>query len=38
MQETQVRFMSGENLLEKDRLPIVVFLEFPCDSAGKEST
>ena len=36
MQETPVRFVGGEDPLEKDRLPTPVFLGFPCDSAGKE--
>ena len=38
MQETLVRFLDWEDLLEKDRLPTSVFLGFPCGSAGKEST
>ena len=37
MQETPVRFLDWEDPLEKDRLPIPVFLSFPCGSAGKES-
>ena len=39
MQETPVRFLGQEDLLEKgrDRLPTPVFLDFHCDSAGKES-
>ena len=39
MQETSVRFLGQEDLLEKgrDRLPTPVFLDFHCDSAGKES-
>ena len=37
MQETLIRFLGWENLLEKDRLPTPVFLGFPCGSAGKES-
>ena len=38
MQETPVRFLYEEDLLETDRLPSPVFLGFPCGSAGKEST
>ena len=40
IQETPVRFLGREDLLEKgrDRLPIPVFSGFPCGSAGKEST
>ena len=38
MQETLVRFLGREDLLERDRLPTPVFLGFPCDSDGKEST
>ena len=38
MQETQVRSLGREDLLEKDRLPTPVFLGFPGGSAGKEST
>ena len=43
MQETPVRFQGREKPLEKgihwrkDRLPIPVFLGFPCGSTGKES-
>ena len=37
MQETPVRFLGWEDLLERDRLPTLVFLRFPCGSAGKES-
>ena len=38
MQETLVWFLDRENPLDgKDRLPIPVFLGFPCGSAGKES-
>ena len=37
MQETLVWFLVREDLLEKDRLPTLVFLGFPCGSAGKES-
>ena len=38
-QETLVRFLGWEDLLEKgrDRLPTPVFLGFSCGSAGKES-
>ena len=36
MQETLVRFLGQEDLLERDRLPTPVFLGFPCDSDGKE--
>ena len=38
MQETPVRFVGGEDPLEKDRLPTPVFLGFLCGSAGEEST
>ena len=38
IQETLVRFLFEEDLLEMDRLPSPVFLGFPCGSAGKEST
>ena len=38
MQETLVQFLGREDLLERDRLPTPVFLGFPCDSDGKEST
>ena len=38
MQETPVRFPDWEELLEKGWLPTPVFLGFPRDSAGKEST
>ena len=38
MQETPVRFLGGEDPLEKDRLPTLVFLGFHYGSAGKEST
>ena len=38
MQETPVRFLGQEDPLEKDRLPTPIFLGFPCDSSGKEST
>ena len=37
MQETPVRFVGGEDPLEKDRLPTPVFLGFPCGSAGNKS-
>ena len=37
MQETPVRFVGGEDPLEKDRLPTPVFLGFLCGSAGEES-
>ena len=37
MQETAVRFLGREDLLEKERLPTPVLLGFPCGSAGKES-
>ena len=37
MQETPVRFLGQEDLLEKGRLPTPVFLGFPGGSAGKES-
>ena len=37
VQETPVRFLGQEDPLEKDRLPIPVFLDFPCGLAGKES-
>ena len=38
MQETLVRFLGREDPSKRDRLPTPVFLGFPCDSAGKEST
>ena len=38
MPETPVRFLGGENPLEKDRQPTPVFLGFHYGSAGKEST
>ena len=38
MQETQVLSLGQEDPLERDRLPTPVFLDFPCGSAGKEST
>ena len=37
MQETPVQFLSQEDPWRRDRLPTLVFLGFPCDSAGKES-
>ena len=37
MQETLVRFLGQEDLLEKGYLPSSVFLGFSCGSAGKES-
>ena len=37
MQETPVRFLGQEDLLEKGRVPTPVCLGFPCGSAGKES-
>ena len=37
MQETWVGFLGQKDLLERDRLPIPIFLGFPCGSAGKES-
>ena len=38
MQETLVQFMGQEDPLGRDRLPTLVFLGFPCGSAGKESS
>jgi len=38
MQEIPVRFLGCEDPLEKERLPTPVFLGFPGDSDGKEST
>ena len=38
MQENPVQFLGQEDLLEKGRLPTPVFVDFPCGSAGKEST
>ena len=35
MQDTQDQFLGWED--RRDRLPTPVFLDFPCDSAGKES-
>ena len=37
MQEILDLFLGWEDLLEKDRLHIPLFLGFPCGSAGKES-
>ena len=37
MQETLVRFLGWEDLLQKARLSTPVFLGFPGGSAGKES-
>ena len=37
MQETPVRFLGQEDLLEKGYLPTPVFLGFPSGSAGKKS-
>ena len=33
-----VQFLVGKIRWRRDRLPIPVFLDFPCGSAGKEST
>ena len=38
MEETLVRFLGREDLLEKGQATHSVFLGFPCGSAGKEST
>ena len=38
MQETWIQSLGQEDLLRRDRLPIPVFLGFPCGSDGKEST
>ena len=38
MQETLVQFLSGKICWRRNRLPTLVFLGFPCGSAGKEST
>ena len=38
MQETLVQFLGQEDSRKRDRLPTSVFLGFPGDSAGKEST
>ena len=37
MQETPVQLLGQEDPWRRDRLPIPVFLGFPCGSAGKES-
>ena len=37
LQETPVRFLAWEDLLEKDRLPTLVFLGFPCGSVGRKA-
>ena len=37
MQETLVQFLVGKIGWRRDRLPTLVFLGFPCGSAGKES-
>ena len=37
MQETLVRFLGQEDLLEKGKVPTPVFLGFPDSSVGKES-
>ena len=38
MQKTLVGFLGWEDSWRRDRLPTPVFLDFPCGSAGKEST
>jgi len=38
MQETPVQFLGQQDPLRRDRPHTPVFLGFPCDSAGKEST
>ena len=38
MQKTPVQFLGWEDHWRMDRIPISVFLGFPCGSAGKEST
>ena len=38
MQETPDQFLGQEDRWRRDRLPTPVFLDFPCVSAGKEST
>ena len=38
MQETWFDTCVGKICWRRDRLPTPVFLGFPCDSAGKEST
>ena len=37
MQETLVQFLGREDPWRKDGLPTLVFLGFPCGSAGEES-
>ena len=37
MQETLVQFLGLEDLLQEGQVPTLVFLNFPCGSAGKES-
>ena len=37
MQETPVQSLGQEDPLERDRLSTPVFMDFPCDSAGKEA-
>ena len=37
MQETLIRFLGQEDLLEKGQATHPVFLGFPCGPAGKES-
>ena len=38
MQETPVQLLGWEDPWRRDRLPTLIFLGFPCGSAGKEST
>ena len=38
MQETLVPFLGWQDHWRRDRLPTLVFLDFPCGSAGTEST
>ena len=38
MQEPWFDFWVGKSLWRRDRLPTPVFLGFPCNSAGQEST
>ena len=38
MQETLVRFLGQEDLLEKGKVPTPVFLGFPGGSVGKETS
>ena len=38
IQETPVQLLGWADHWRKDRLPTPVFLDFPCGSAGKEST